>query len=87
MPGTLRHYSMVVIAPHEIPLPQHLAVLEAGFNVLNLTVPSIEALRAALEEEGCTILQCNPLDEFEPVALPLVLEVGDPRSSDGEETP
>jgi hypothetical protein len=87
MPEMLHYYSLVVIAPYEIPLPQHLTILEEGFNVLSLTVQKIEPLCEALLKEGCTIVQCNRLDVSEPVSLPLVLEVGEPRSSDVEKSP
>ncbi len=60
-------YSLIVMAPREVPLPEYLVYLDRGRNVFNTTVADLEAFKKTLGDHGVQILQVNRLDEYEVV--------------------
>ncbi len=65
---TLIHYSFIVVAPEEVALPpEYMVYLDRGRNVFNATMNDVEEFKKLLDAQGVKIVQCNRLDEYEPV--------------------
>ena len=64
----MAHYSFVVLAEHEVPIPKYLTYLDTGRNVFNVVLrEDIAEFTKFLTDQGVRIIQANRLDEFEPV--------------------
>jgi len=65
----MRYYSFVVFLPHgEIPIPDAHVLLEKGTNTFTCIVKGdVEDFKKQLTAKGARIVQCNSLDEHEPV--------------------
>lgn len=60
-------FSFKTLAPREVDLPEHLHTIGEGVDVFTITVSDLAAFKALLEVEGVEILECNALDDLEPV--------------------
>jgi hypothetical protein len=63
----MAYYSLVVWTPTEIVIQARRVLLDPGVNTFNVEVDDIDELTAFLRESGARIVQCNTLDQFEPV--------------------
>lgn len=79
-------YSFIVMAPDEIPIPEHVIYLDAGRNVFNVMLEDIDAFKQRLTDAGVEILQVNRLDEYEQVE-PLDIELEEEVSFDDPTLP
>jgi hypothetical protein len=62
------HYSFIVIAADEVPIPDYMMYLEPGRNVFNVVLRTdLETFTNFLTDHGVQIVQTNRLDVFEPV--------------------
>lgn len=85
----MAYYSLVVWTPVEISIRERRLLLDPGTNTFPIELDDIDALTAFLAASGARVIQCNRLDEFDPVVpepellpvplheTPLVLPIGE----------
>lgn len=70
----MAYYSLVVLAPHPLAIPDPLIMLDAGVNTVTVLTDNLEELLQRLRGEGCEVKQVHRLDEFEtPTAQDMAL--------------
>ncbi len=62
---TGRYYAFTVLAKEELPLPDHLVLIEPGVNYFNAVVEDLDAFIRFLAEGKVTVQKVHPLDEID----------------------
>ncbi len=58
---TGKFYSFVVIAQEEVPLPEHLLILEPGMNVFNAQIEDLDLFLVMLKEARVDVKEANQI--------------------------
>jgi len=60
-------YSFKVTSLREVDVPQHFITIGKGLDTFTVRTDDVDALKDFLLNEGVSILECNQIDDLEPV--------------------
>ena len=75
----MAQYSLVINSPLDIAIPEPLLLLGVGLNVVSVFTDDIEATKALIEAEGCTINEVNFIEVESTTASDMLLDGEDPK--------